>query len=263
MYSFLGQKLISNILCDLIALSAFKASLIHLIANGCLLDDRSVQIARSIYQEIEKSSDKSDCLERCILSKRIFNSNNEIYLAVTLSNLSCSLNNNENLDLFLKNLESCPQFYVKSIIHFIYGIFLQNNTLYVERSLLDIILKNTRVYLEIAPETLSVILYKLSRTTNQQMHLSLLKALPKISILKENYHKIVGTILALNNGPTRLQNVSALLMFEIWKLEDRTYSNLETMLMMECKSKRGILEFYTTKAYILKEICAFRLIYFN
>ncbi|CAH0551491.1 unnamed protein product [Brassicogethes aeneus] len=246
------KDLLNYFTCDKYSLNALRSSLIHLIANTSLLNNKSVDTAKNIYSYIENNNNKICEFTRDFFASnaKLIVSNSEVYLSVKLTELSSEI----NLDKFVVSLENTPLYFNKSIIHFLYGVFVQNNPAEVEEKLLEIIIKTAEFAMEISPEILSVVLYKLSKTKHPMLHKKLLESLPKLLIYKENYHKVVATIQVLSKGATRLQNISALLMFEIWKIDDRSYTNLENILLLETPSE-DILEFLSTKAFILKEIC--------
>ncbi|KAJ8929922.1 hypothetical protein NQ314_017331 [Rhamnusium bicolor] len=103
-------------------------------------------------------------------------------------------------------------------------------------------------------ENFSVQFQTIINANNSKLHFALLKALPKMVVLRENMPKVMATLQALSNGSVDLYTFSLSLMYDAWNVDHKCYSYLENMLIQNKFTAKN-WETYVTKTYIIRELC--------
>ncbi|KAK9872504.1 hypothetical protein WA026_017969 [Henosepilachna vigintioctopunctata] len=246
---------------NIFVLESVKMSLLHLIGNPSTLFSRVIAKAGNIYiliQDLLNTERKVDDKIPLLYKKyeHLIITNQEVYIACKLAMLSNSWTTKHCILKFLKQLDHASQDFMKQVMHLIFGLFISNDSEIVLKAFSVICMQYNKSD-EFSYLILTLILYKISNTTNSNVHFKLLKYLPQLSKTKENYQKIVSTINAIFNGADGvLKTLAMSLMYDVWIINRKAYPYLEDMLtstVSECMN--NLMEFYTNKAYIIKKIC--------
>ncbi|XP_017775487.1 PREDICTED: uncharacterized protein LOC108561883 [Nicrophorus vespilloides] len=119
------------------------------------------------------------------------------------------------------------------------------------------ILQSLLSYCEVRPKDtfklLPVLLYKLANSQNPQLNLSLIKALPKMAVLKENLAVVVTTLKAVAKASGIMQTLVLSAFYELFLVDSKCFPYLQEFLIKE--NKDDIEQYTLSQAYIIKEIC--------
>ncbi|KAJ8977316.1 hypothetical protein NQ317_009334 [Molorchus minor] len=250
------QELLSFKELDLYILETLKASLLQWLVAPSILTAQANELANNILLYIEnfkpmnieeRQSFRKYSEEFCKRHETIISANSEVFLYCQICLLLGHFSEEDNILRWLERLQNAPLSFIRSIYHFLCARIYQKKAFSI---LLNYIEHNKLL----SSQLLTLILYKLSETKDSQLHFALLKALPKMVVLKENIPKVIVTIQAISIGTTDLYNFGLSLMFEAWKVEPKCYSYLENMLVRYNFPEKK-WESYVTKAYTLKELC--------
>ncbi|CAH1965430.1 unnamed protein product [Acanthoscelides obtectus] len=243
---------------DEYALQTLNASLIQWMTNPCLLIQDALKVAEAIFSfhhTEEKLFDNTRLLSFIEDNHMILRSNSDVYILLHLCDISHRLRNEKTLLDFLENLEHTPCSLQKHIFNFLCGLFLvETFSSKIQQKIFTTIQKYVQKNIALTTKLLTLVLYKLSQAKDPTIHYELLKALPKLVVLRENIPKVIATLKALSKGSADLFNFCLSLMYQAWKIDNKCYPQLESMLTQGCfPEKRG--EFYITKTYVLKGLC--------
>lgn len=243
-------------------------SLLHWIANPTLLTSTAISIANDIVRHISNSRGKRTS---GIVLEDLFNvdyklilTNNEVYTAIKLTIMASNWKDNNDVKIWIEKLKKAPILFLIKIVHFLGGIFLcefGDSTINIQ--IYELILKCLKCDKTLAALILTLNLYKLSNTNDSMLHYALLQSLPQMGVIRDNIQKIVSTIKILHQGRDALKTYSMSLMFDLWNIENKCYSHLETFLIGEYDGSCLKWEYSITKANILKQLCAEKYVFFQ
>jgi hypothetical protein len=248
---------------DAVTKNIVKHSLLQWIANPSSLISDAVKQANTLFSFLEKntvcSSHIKDFVKFCEHFEQFIITNSDIYTAKQLYILLQNWKNDEDILIWLTKLQNVPIFFTVKIVDFLFGLFLTNfDEPDINLKVFELILKCVGYKKILAANVLTAILYRLTNTTDSKLHYQLLKAVPRMAVVKDNMQKIVSTIQALSKGGSTLRTFSTTLMLDLWKIDHKCYSCLENLLISPYASQGNRWEFYVTRAYVLKELCALK-----
>lgn len=239
-------------------LESLKASLLQWLANPSILTAEANKVAHKMFIYIEKYkdmfTDNSNFENFVCKHRRLINTNKTAFVSVEICMLLQHLNENSLLK-WIENVEQSPPCLMIDLYNLLCGLFLSNKLQSEETiRIFTLILKNVEVNMMLSTQLLTLILYKLSNTTDPKLHVVLLKAFPKTVLLRENIPKVMAVVQALSKVSANLYNFSLSLAFDVWKVDNKCYSYLENMLIQNCFPEKE-WDSYVTKSFILKELC--------
>ncbi|XP_044265602.1 uncharacterized protein LOC123011943 [Tribolium madens] len=243
--------------CDLITSNVIKSVLLQWMSSPSDLISDNLKLINEIFALLE--TDEKNLTRLRGFTKLYKNhqnliiTNSDVYFSLQTYIILEQCRNLQDLVVFLDKLGKTPDFFLLKFYNFLLGLFLTEfETPLIASKVFDLLLKCT--FLK-SSNLLTVILYKLTKTTDSHLHLKLLKALPKLAT-KDNLQVIIATIQALNRGPNHLKTFSTSLMFELWTSDNKIYPYLEQLLVAPWQPPCHKSEFYVTRAHILRELCA-------
>ncbi|CAG9821372.1 unnamed protein product, partial [Phaedon cochleariae] len=240
----------------------FKSSLLQWLTNPCILIEEAYKKADTILKRMDKSKNlhfiKNDDWE--LFTKEFalqsFKANSIVAVSLELLHLSLHLRNEREVSKWLDHFSSnCGNSLLEEIFHFICGLFLNDDfDPEVTLKVFTIILKCVDKNIHHSPKVLILILYKLTNCSHPQLYLALLRALPKMVVLKENIPKVIAALEALSQGSEDLFNLSLSLMYDAWKVDNKCYPYLESMLVSK-DSYRKKWDRQVVKTFVIKQLC--------
>lgn len=240
-------------------LDALKASLLQWLANPSILTAEANEIANNMFAYIEKCknlSRKDIDFENFVNENRtLINTNKTVFTSVEITLLLPHLAEENNFLEWINIVDQGPNCLITDLYHFLCGLFLTsklNSEIVIK--IFDLILKNIEINKTLTSQILTLILFKLTNTTDSKLHFVLLKSFPKMVMLRENIPKVMAALQALSKASVDLYNFSLSLIFDVWKLDNKCYSYLENMLIQNNFSEKK-WDTYVTKSFILKELC--------
>lgn len=240
-------------------LYTLKASLLQWLASSSILTPEASEMSKNVFAYIEKCKDspfKDADFENFVNeNRRLIETNKTVFMSVEICLLLPHLEEENNFFKWIKKVEQSPNSLIVGLYHFLCGLFLSNNLKSeIVIRIFDLILKNVDINKMLTTQVLTLILFKLTNTTDSNLHFVLLKAFPKMVMLRENIPKVMAALQALSKASVDLYNFSLSLMFDVWKLDNKCYSYLENMLIQNNFSEKK-WDTYVTKSLILKELC--------
>ncbi|KRT86489.1 hypothetical protein AMK59_769, partial [Oryctes borbonicus] len=235
-----------------------KINLLNWILYPSVLTNDCIDVVYELYNVLNTPSDEiidkneSTNHNRYILLYQ--NTNQQLHFIIEVCQL---LEDKEHLDAnimhILKYANNSPLLFLKHTYIFIAGIFLCDYNEDIISKCLYLLLKYVSVNNEIASNVLTLILYKLANTRDSKIHFELLKAIPKMGIVKENIQIILSTLHVLASSSTKMKTFTMYLFYELWCSDTRYYLYLQKLLIEDNPSDKA--NFVVTKAHILKELC--------
>lgn len=184
----------------------------------------------------------------------ILSSNRDIFLNLQVCRIIESGEEYELLN-WLKNVDVLPDHFCDEIYHFLCGLLTLKH---LEPAVFGNILRITLDYVSrnapLSQKLLMIILSRIANETQPELRFSLLQSLPKMVIYRDNIGRIMGFLQTISKGSHDLFNLGLSLMYEAWKVDNKCYSYLEDMLVVDCFPTRR-WEFYVNKAHVIKELC--------
>lgn len=250
-------------------LLSLKAKLLHwLLHKNFLIDQECAKINKileilNVY--VDKSNEKVNSLPFEDL-KQFMAINDHVYFATILSNLSEQFARADfeesSLLAFLKNLKQSQQLTLK-MIDLLCGLFIGDfNNVYVTIEALELLLSCCDENKTFTSQLLSLILFKLSNlrgniAQDSLLHLKLLRAIPKMGILKENLPLIVNVLKLLGTQCDSLTVLFVMdLYYDLWTVQVRSYPLLQQYLTKKKNPKAAdYYEYCTVKARIVRDLC--------
>lgn len=250
------------------AVQTIRMSLLQWTAYGCNLIASSLRLANDILLHIENSNKYMNGKTKQLYSNKIFQflkcSNKHVHAAVELVILSESLTS-KNIFHWLNRAEKLPVYALKNMFNYFAALLLyEYEDFKITLKVIEILLKITDSYKELTSYLLILILCKLSNSVNSEIHFNLIKALPKMAVLKENLPLVLNTLEVLKKGMFNLKSLPFTLYFDLWNTDVKCYPYLQNLLVSTCEEKETInqwWEYHVTKAHVLKQICLKRLVY--
>lgn len=248
--------------CSKKILFCIKATLLHWTIHPCILISDNLNIINDLLIKIDSFDDRNcnTFSTSNILLSLMQSTNEHVSLALDLCELVTDSQEN-SLHNFIDSLDQIQLDFLKPYLLFLMGLVLSDDNEQIAKKALQILLKCCTKYNFVATNLLTVILYKLANSKDPTIHLALLKAVPRMGILKENLQLVVSTLEALRKGPEKLRVFSTHLFYDLWEIQVRCYPLLQKLLMENLPKNVDRLEFYCTKAKIVKELCRKRYIY--
>lgn len=199
-----------------------------------------------------EESDKRNLIKTSKFQSEIKYFNPKIVLAYDICILS-EENDPKDLGKFIESLKCPSQLKFACRINLLLkGLFLSNEIpMEIWKSLFELLMSLIESDVRLASDFAMPLLYKLTKETNPEIQLELLRGLTKLSVEKENIPIILNTIKALSSGGLNIFSMD--LFLRLWKMENRTYPFLCKVLSEPIKENSW--EYQITKASILKEIC--------
>lgn len=117
---------------------------------------------------------------------------------------------------------------------------------------LDILLRCCKEKPSLCSLTLTLLLYKLSTIYDKRstLHLQLLKAVPKMGMLKENLPLVINTLRILSDGGDETIRLFTIdLYYDLWLIHNRCYPLLKRLLL-----EKGGNEHMIIKARIVRDL---------
>ncbi|XP_066271625.1 focadhesin-like [Branchiostoma lanceolatum] len=111
-----------------------------------------------------------------------------------------------------------------------------------------------------APYMLSLLLYRLGKETDAELHMKLLYTAPRMATHKVCIPPILKTLQVLGAHP-HLRAVSLRLLTSLWELQDRSFPHLQKLLLSELPANQPpaqILEMNMAKAASVRDMCKLR-----
>ncbi|XP_066272306.1 focadhesin-like isoform X1 [Branchiostoma lanceolatum] len=111
-----------------------------------------------------------------------------------------------------------------------------------------------------APYMLSLLLYRLGKETDAELHMKLLYTAPRMATHKVCIPPILKTLQVLGAHP-HLRAVSLRLLTSLWEQQDRSFPHLQKLLLSELPANQPpaqILEMNMAKAASVRDICKLR-----
>ncbi|KAJ8962679.1 hypothetical protein NQ318_001075 [Aromia moschata] len=252
------KKLLTYQEKNLYVLESLKASLLQWIVCPSLLIKHANEVANDIFTYIEGykpiPAEKLLFKEFATQYETIIGANSEVFISCEVCLLLQQFSNENDILEWLDRLKEAPFELIKKIYHLLCGLFLTKySSPKLSTKIFSIILNYVEKNKILSSQMLTMILYKLSNTKDAQLHFVLLKAMPKMVVLRENIPKVMSTLQAISQGSPDLYNFSLSLMFDAWKVEPKCYYYLENLLVQYNVTKNW--EGNVTKAFILKELC--------
>lgn len=182
------------------------------------------------------------------------NTNQQLHFIIEICKLFEDKENIEaNILHILKYAENSSLLFLKYLYIFITGIFLCDYNEDIVLKCLSLLLKYVSVNAEVATNVLTLILYKLANTRDSKIHFELLKAIPKMGIMKENVQIILSTLHVLASSSPKMKTFTMYLFYELWSCDTKYYPYLQKLLLEDNPSDKA--NSVVTKAHILKELC--------
>lgn len=257
----LCRDIIERAECDVITANVIKSVLLQLIANPSDLISQAIISANKIFVLLETESIPrlKGFLNFFKTRQDLIISNRDVYFSLQIFIILEKCKNDKDIETFLNSLEKSPEFFLSKLHNFLLGLFITDFAeTTITSKVFSLILKCIDFNKNLAASTLTVMLYKLTKTTDSKLHYQILKALPRMAINKNNFFKVVSTIQALNKGHNSLKTFSTSLMLDLWKINGKSYTYLEKFLVAPYSSSCNKWEFFITRAHILKELCALK-----
>ncbi|XP_035663139.1 focadhesin-like [Branchiostoma floridae] len=111
-----------------------------------------------------------------------------------------------------------------------------------------------------APYMLSLLLYRLGKATDPELHMKLLYTAPRLATHKVCIPPILKTLQVLGAHP-HLRAVSLRLLTSLWEQQDRSFPHLQKLLLSELPANQPpaqILEMNMAKAASVRDMCKLR-----
>nr|CAH7734619.1 unnamed protein product [Callosobruchus chinensis] len=243
---------------DIYVLQTLNASLLQWMVNPCLLIQDALKVAETIFSFSsiqDQTFDNSQLINFIETNHMILSSNSDVYISLHLCDISHKLRSEHALENFLENLKHTSYSFQKHIFDFLCGLFLVDSLDgNMQQNIFTVIQTYVQKNVALTTKVLTLVLFKLSQAKDPILHYELLKSLPTLVVLRENIPKVMATLRAFSKGSADLFNFSLSLMYHAWKIDNKCYPYLESMLTQECFPEKR-REFYITKTYILKELC--------
>nr|CAI5845101.1 unnamed protein product [Callosobruchus analis] len=243
---------------DIYVLQTLNASLLQWMVNPCLLIQDALKVAETILSSHgieDQPFDNLQLLNFIETNHTILSSNNDVYISLHLCDLSYKLRNENTMEDFLENMKHTPYSFQKHIFDFLCGMFLvETLDANIQQKIFTLMQTYVQKNVTLTKKLLTLVLFKLSRVKDPILHYQLLKVLPTLVVLRENVPKVMATLRALSKGSVDLFNFCLSLMYQAWKIDNKCYTYLESMLTQECFPEKR-REFYVTKTFVLKELC--------
>lgn len=240
-------------------LQSLKTSVLPWLLYPSFLTESAIKLANRIFnwQAENTISQNTHLLYSDNTFLKLKNSSDDLTISSSLCVLSESWRDTQKITEWLDDLEKTPDTFQKTIFTFLLGIFMDNfETPNISIKCLRILVKNIRSSKTLTNNLLILLLYKLPETQKSDLHLEILKALPKLATREENVVLVKLTVESLSKTSRTLYTFAMSLMFEMWKDDNRFYGHLERFLAEA--QEMPDWEYYVTKSYILKEICSIR-----
>ncbi|KAF2896131.1 hypothetical protein ILUMI_10044 [Ignelater luminosus] len=247
---------------NMFAVQTIRISLLQWIAYGCSLTANSLRLANDILLHIENSNKYVNGKTKQLYSNKIFqflrSTNKHVHIAVELVVLSESLTS-KNILHWLNKADKLPVYTLKNMFNYFVALLLyEYEDIKITLKVIEILLKITDSYKELTFYLLILILCKLSNSVNSEVHFNLIKALPKMAVLKENLPLVLNTLEVLKKGMFNLKSFPITLYFDLWNTDVKCYPYLQNLLVSTCEKTEDInqwWEFHVAKAHALKQIC--------
>lgn len=242
-----------------------QASLLFWIPSSSLLTTTTIQEANELFTILSNTRPviiKNRKNEALLENYTFLESHVEIFNCLKLNNLTENWQNTDDVINWLNKLTDVSDWFLNRNRHFLYALLLAEfNNNDIPSTILNLIMRCTNYTKTIVFNILYLTLYKITTTTNPQLHLNLLKNLPKLATM-DTSRIIATTLKALTKGRSTIQNFSVRLLFDLWQKENNTYPYLENCLVAPCDpSCENKWEFYVTRALILKELCSLKYVH--
>lgn len=255
----LGLKILSMGDVNIIVKHCLKVNLLNWILYPSILTNDCIDIINELYNalsncnnEIIKNVDSSTVVNKYISLYQ--NTNQQLHFIIEVCKLfDMDDSTNANILHILKFAGNSSLIFLKHMYIFIAGIFLCDYNEDIISKCLSLLLKYVSVNSETASNVLTLILYKLANTRDSKIHFELLKAIPKMGIVKENVPAILSTLHVLANSSSKMKTFTMYLFYELWSCDTKYYQYLQKLLLEDNPLDKA--NFVVTKAHILKEIC--------
>ncbi|KAF5269805.1 hypothetical protein FQR65_LT05851 [Abscondita terminalis] len=99
---------------------------------------------------------------------------------------------------------------------------------------------------------------ELSRSQDPRINFALLKVIPKMAALEENLPLVLNTLKLIGEKLVGVRSFSLTLNYNLWETSNKCYSYLQRLLVDKSVSEESEtvkMEFYVTKAYVVKQLC--------
>lgn len=237
-----------------------KTNLLNWILYPSILTNDSIDIINELYHALNSVDNESVTIEKDDSSRPnkyvqwFQNTNQQLHFTIEICKLLEDKENfNSNILHILKYADSSSFLFLKHLHIFITGIFLCDYNEEIVSKCLCLLLKYVSINSEVASNILTLILYKLANTRDSKIHFELLKAIPKMGIMKENVQVILSTLHILASSSPKMKTFTMYLFYELWCCDTKYYPYLQKLLLEDNPPDKD--NFIVTKAHILKEIC--------
>lgn len=251
----ISNALMTNI-ANLLIFKSIKASCLLWMLQSNFLIENCDDLIKEIFnfdKLIEKYSPKTEEIIKDHALMSVVSSNEYLSLVFELSVLAENSNDKMLLN-WLEHLKDIQCNVLKKMFGFLSGLFITNfKNAEVPLKILDILLLIVKNYKDMSTNLLTLLLYRISNTTNEYLHCKVLKSIPKMGVFKGNISLIVSVLQKLSDGGKHLKTFSLTLFYDLWCVQVRCYRYLQNILVENEKSRDG--EFQIVKAYILMELC--------
>ncbi|KAJ8924352.1 hypothetical protein NQ315_007148 [Exocentrus adspersus] len=228
-------------------LETLKSSLLPWLANPSLL----TYIENYTTSPVDHGSFQSFVTEY----KNLISTNRIVCTSVEICSLLPYFTKANRVQEWTKKVDAGSNSIITDVYNLLCGLFVSKHlNPVIHINVFKVILKYVEGNKTISAQLLTLILYKLSNTTDSKLHFILLKALPKMIVIRDNIPTVMAVLQALSKGSIDLYNFTLSLMYEAWEVDNKCYSYLETMLMQPT-SFGHTRETYITKSFILRNLC--------